>query len=331
MSSISAILRKKANKQGLFPIAIRITKNRKSTFLYIGQYLDEKFWDTSNKRVKKSHPNSVRLNNLIAKKLSETNDKLIEFEAQGEIQSVSKIKKSIRNKIHSDFFEVAQIYIETFKARKKIDRYKTELRRIEIFREFLGKTRLGFNELDVSTLKRFQTFLLSSEKRSPRTVANYLIFMRTIYNFAISEEVADPKFYPFGKGKIQIKIPDTEKIGLNKEELQLLEQVQNLTETQEKALDLWLFSFYFAGIRVGDVLKMKWSDFRDGRLYYRMNKNKKLVSLKIPEKAQIILNKYKNKQLSKTDVIFPYLTKDNLNNELITATRTKTMSSNMHT
>jgi len=107
------------------------------------------------------------------------------------------------------------VYVETFRERNKLDRYKTELKRIELFREFLGKTKLSFNELDVSTLKKFQTFLGNSKKKSPRTVANYLILMRTIYNFAIFEGIADPKLYPFGKGKIQIKIPDTEKIGLN--------------------------------------------------------------------------------------------------------------------
>ena len=69
MSSITIILRKKVNKQGLFPVAIRITKNKKSPFLYFGQYINEKFWDTKNRKIKKSHPNSVRLHNLIAKKL----------------------------------------------------------------------------------------------------------------------------------------------------------------------------------------------------------------------------------------------------------------------
>ena len=82
MSSISATLRKKPNKQGLFPLAVRITKNRKSTFLFIGQYIEEKFWDAQNKRVKKSHSNSVRLNNLIAKKISEANDTLLEVVAE---------------------------------------------------------------------------------------------------------------------------------------------------------------------------------------------------------------------------------------------------------
>ena len=59
-SSIKVILRKKANKQGLFPLAVRITKNRKTTYLYIGHYIAIKYWDEGNREVRKSHPNSIR-------------------------------------------------------------------------------------------------------------------------------------------------------------------------------------------------------------------------------------------------------------------------------
>lgn len=64
---------------------------------------------------------------------------------------------------------------------------------------------------------------------------------------------------------------------------------------KDYALSAWLLSFYFAGIRISDVLQLKWKDFSDNRLHYRMNKNNKLVSLKIPEKVNRILNKLNKK------------------------------------
>ena len=138
MSSISATLRKKANKQGLFPLAIRITKNRKSTFLYVGQYIDEKYWDVLNKRVKKSHPNSVRLNNLIAKKISEANDTLLEVVTENKKASVKNIKNQISLESSSkDFFFVAEIHLENLKNRNNHHQIKTEKGRLKIFSEFL--------------------------------------------------------------------------------------------------------------------------------------------------------------------------------------------------
>jgi len=39
-SNIKVTLRKKANKQGLFPLVVRITKNRKTNYLYTGHYIN---------------------------------------------------------------------------------------------------------------------------------------------------------------------------------------------------------------------------------------------------------------------------------------------------
>ena len=103
--------------------------------------------------------------------------------------------------------------------------------------------------------------------------------------------MADAKLYPFGKGKYPIKFPETQKIGFNMAEITALESVEGLTKAQEYALSAWLLSFYFAGIRVSEVLQLKWKDFMDNRLYYRMDKNSKLVSLKVPDKVFKILDK----------------------------------------
>ena len=73
MASIKVILRNKQNKDGTSAIALQIIKNRVSSLVHIGHSVEEKHWDAISGKVKKSHPNSVRLNNLIAKKLSEAN------------------------------------------------------------------------------------------------------------------------------------------------------------------------------------------------------------------------------------------------------------------
>jgi len=55
-----------------------------------------------------------------------------------------------------------------------------------------------------------------------------------------------------------------------------------------------------------DVLRLRWSDFRDNRLQYGMTKNTKVDSLKTPEKVIRILEKYKS-DVPKHDLIFPEL------------------------
>ena len=78
-------------------------------------------------------------------------------------------------------------------------------------------------------------------------------------------------------------------------------------EKENHARNVWLLSFYFAGIRVSDVLRLGWSDFKDGRLHYQMGKNRKVLSLKIPDKALAILKQYEGDKISEDDFIFPEL------------------------
>lgn len=71
---------------------------------------------------------------------------------------------------------------------------------------------------------------------------------------------------------------------------------------------------------VSDVLRLKWSDFKDGRLYYKMGKNQKVLSLIVPEKAANILAHYENDKISNDDYIFPGVKKVNLESERVTST-----------
>lgn len=305
MATIKAVLRKKANAQGQFPIAIRITKDRQSTYLFTGQYLSDKDWDKAQSRVKKSHPNSVRLNNLILTKLAEANDKVLELESQKKEASVKTIRRKVAAEKESTFLKQAQIYLDNLKRAGKYNRHNNDSPKIERVKEFASGD-IAFSDITVSFLKNFQAWLKGTRQITDRTVVNHLVIIRSIYNQAIEAGVADLKNYPFGKGKIKIKFPDSKKVGLTKEEIALLENATLDKETQHHARNIYLISYYFAGMRVSDVLRLKWSDFQNGRLYYTMGKNNKADSLKVPEKAMAIIEQYRQDE-STHDLVFPYL------------------------
>ena len=73
------------------------------------------------------------------------------------------------------------------------------------------------------------------------------------------------------------------------------------------ARNMWLVAFYLAGMRVSDLLRLRWRDIRDGRLHYTMGKNNKAGSLKLPDQALEIINGYKGSHTGKDDLIFPEL------------------------
>lgn len=333
MATVKLIIRPSYKKKNnTVPIAIRITKNRKSRFIFTGEYILEKNWNSSAGLAKNSHPNSKRLNNFLLKKLLEAREVALEIGTQDSHETASQIKKRIVIDRNADFFSVAESHLASVKKRKKFSQYNTDKGRIEMFKAYLGRSTLPFRELTVGMLNKFQAYLLHDRGNAQRTAMNYMILFRTVYNLAISEAIVDRKTYPFGKGKVQIKFPESEKIGLSKEDVLLLENVDGLTDAQQHALNVWLLSFYFAGVRVGDVLQLKWKDFKNDRLYYRMGKNEKLVSLKVPTKAQTILEKYRLHESDNGGFVFKELngTKPNDKDQLTVRIKTVTRNFNKH-
>lgn len=331
MASVKILLWKHHKKKDeTCPLVLRIIKDRKPRYIFTGEYILEKDWNPDEAKVRKSHPNSSRLNNFLLKKLSEAHDTALELNTRDATETASGIKRKIVNVADSDFFSVADSFLANLKKRKKIPQYRTDKHRIQTFKTYVGKSKLPFIDVNVVLLKKYQYHLRYTKKNSQRTVMNAMIMVRTIFNVAISESIVDRKHYPFGKGKIQIKFPETDKVGLNVEEVQLLENVEGLTEAQQHALNVWLISFYFAGVRISDVLQLKWSDFRDDRLYYRMNKNEKMVSLKVPDKAQVLLDIYKKKRQRGNDLVFKELRGTKLTDIDRVVTRTKTVTRNFN-
>ncbi|CAH8283439.1 site-specific recombinase XerD [Mariniflexile fucanivorans] len=328
MSSVSPFLVKRPNSKNLHPISIRIIKDRKPSYLYLGQAIKLNQWDSKNGRVKNSHPDYLEINQLIISKLSKANKSLLNAEIKEEHLSSKKIKKQMVSNNESDFFKVAKAYLKNIENRKKFHQLDIETRRVEVFKEFLKKDKLFFTEINIELIMEFENFLLSKRNLSRRTVINYMITIRTVFNLAITNCSADVKLYPFGKGKYPIKFPETQKIGLNMAEITALENVEDLTKAQEYALSAWLLSFYFAGIRVSDVLQLKWKDFIDDRLYYRMDKNSKLVSLKVPDKVFKILNKLERNDDSV--FLFKELEGVDINDNRFLRTRIKTATRNFN-
>jgi integrase len=307
MATVKIVLRKKQNKDGTYPLAIRITKDRTSSFIHLGQHVLEKDWDSSKHCVRKSHPNATRLNNFILAKLAEAHAKSLELETQNTAPSSSKaVKQKLKPNGGSTFFAQGAVFLNNLRVSGKYNRVTSEEPRLKQFREFLGGNDITFQEIDVPLLKRFKAYLKGKRKVSERTIMNYLILIRTVFNQAIAANIVDQNHYPFGRGKITIKFPETLKIGLSPDEVKAIEVLDLDNPVLNHARNVWLFSFYFAGIRAGDVLSLKWSDFQDDRLYYAMNKNDKADSLKLSAKTLAILEQYKELE-NEHNLVFPDL------------------------
>jgi len=329
MAQIKVILytyRKK--KDGTSSLALRIIKDRKTKYIFLKKYIKKADWNEVNCRVYKTHPNHKRLNNFILKKLSEADDLLLELESKEKVFSSGNIKKQLKkDKKGNSFFKYAGIHIKDLEAQGKYNQSIPENSRIEHFKEFLDKKDICFEEITISMLKKFKVYLKANHNHSDRTIMNHLATIRTIYNNAIKDSITDLKDYPFGGDKIKIKMPSSLKMGLEKSELEAIEKLELEPYTPIwHTRNVFLFSFYFAGMRISDVLKVKWSDLQNNRLNYTMGKNSKAGSVKITDKVQEILEFYKKDKRSINDFVFPEMKKADLKSKKDVYTKIKTAS-----
>lgn len=296
-------MRKNQKADGTYPLVIRITKNKKTSYIGLEYHILEKDWDAVAQRVKKSHPNSGRMNQFINKKLFEATNTALEMETEKDHVSSATVRQRIKPQAGSTFIPQAELYLDRLKKDGKFNQHSASKPRLKHFKEYV-KGDISFQDITPSLLNRFKADIKTQYKMSERTAVNHLVFIRSVFSQAIGEKVCDKKYYPFGKEGVKIKFPDTKKIGLTHEEVKKIEDLDLSNSRHDHARDIWLLSFYFAGMRISDVLRLKWSDFQDGRLIYIMGKNDKGDSLKIPDKAAKILDKQKLLKSQSNDLVF---------------------------
>lgn len=326
--SVNIILNKRPNRNGLHPLQLKITSNGRSIRPNIGKTIKKEYWNSIEKKVNLKHPYSKRFNNHIQNKIIEVNKLILELEEKNMEFSLDDLKQlliekkvlpynqksksrkssSISIKKKCTVFELFNEHLKNLKESKDYYAYSNGRTPINHFKKYSNHKDLHFADLTIVCLEGFRAYLKGKGSISDRSIANYMIEIRTIYNKAISAGIIGIENYPFGKNKISCKRPDSEKIGLDSWEVKLLEEV-NLDDNKflHHARNVWLFSFYFAGLRAGDTLCLKRSSILNDRLYYTMQKNSKPGSVKITPKARAILNQYISDKASPHNLVFPDL------------------------
>jgi len=296
----------------VFPIYIRLHHQHKRKYVSIARSVKEKDWDKKSGLVRKTNKDYVAINAIIHKQMRILEDGVLWHMATEDTPDViSGIRKKEKKETMNNFFLVAEKYFAQLEKSQKYSRISAERPRVNHLKVFNRSGELKFEDIDTAFLKKFQVFLKSEYECADRTVMNHLVVVRTLYNYAVQEGIADKNLYPFGKGKILIKFPESMKVGLNEQEVRLIEGADYSSEPHlQLAKDIWLFSFYLAGIRISDVFRLKWKDCFDQRLNYVMGKNNKVVSLKFPEKAIAILNRYRTGKLNYDGYVFDILSEE---------------------
>lgn len=139
------------------------------------------------------------------------------------------------------------------------------------------------SDVDLDWLERFETFMLRTGNKQ-NTIASTMSSLKSTLQQAVDREIIAKN--PFKKYKIR-KAPTFER-ALLIEDVKKIETLKG----QNVYVDAWLFSFYCAGIRIGDICRLYKENVLGGKIEYKMHKNGKRVSMPLNAKAREIANYY---------------------------------------
>lgn len=321
--SFNLELNNRPTKNKTYIIMLRITQEkkhvRKKTTVEVKNKSDFNPKAKSGKWIRTSEPNHAKWNDTLALEIEQAKDSYRDLKTSG-MATKELVKEKISSGETSPSFMVyaKQRTLEIYKegGYRNYKKYNGFCNKLENYLKVLGKKDLYFAEISSAFLSKFEAHLHTlhnvrnkDAKLRPSSISLTIRVFRTIINRAIEvEKLIKPEMNPF-LGFKYVNARSATKEKLNESEIKLIENL----DLAERSLiwhcrNYFLFSFYMAGIRAGDLIQLRWSNITtDGRLEYRMGKTKNDRSIKLHGKALAILKEYYKEESKPSDYIFPLM------------------------
>jgi integrase/recombinase XerD len=323
--TVKVLLKKnKLNSEGEYPVYLRITKDRISRFQAIGINVKELYWDEKERKVKRGHPNSVRVNHMIAQRVAEIQAKALDWELNHKSIRNKNLRKELTTVSQASFTEYFDAYIQRLLAGRKMGTHDKALAVYSKLHAYTKSDNILFQDIDLEFLKRYDNYLSDVLGNRVNTIHSNLKMLRKLFNDAVREELIAYQTNPFIRYKLTTEKSD--KQYLTEEEVAAIDELDlssrpRLNDTKQ----MFIFACYAGGIRVSDLLQLKWKDFNGTHLSFTQQKTKEQISVKLPGLALEILRYYK--KITGPDLpnyIFPFLRNDILEEGVFDAISSQT-------
>jgi integrase len=231
--------------------------------------------------------NLSQFKNYVDGPLAEAEAAAIYMEKEKYVSS-KKIKEAIMGKPAVSLFEYVNQYISDNKAKGKIGTYKKVKTVLFKLQAFTKTTDFHFDDFDLAFLKKYECYLGDDVRNKPNTVYDNLKILRRLFNSAIREELIEPHLNPFPKFRMTTE--KTTKQYLTEGELKAIEELPLKEDTvMFHHRNLHVFACYAGGIKISDVLQLKWQNFNGTHITLNTQKTRETVSIKLPTKALEII------------------------------------------
>ena len=282
----------KVNKQGLVPMYLRLTKNRKSKYIALDVYIDPKNWNVKTGKLKPTAKNASQINNFLAVKEAEAEALALEMETKSKFITAYDIKSKIIGKAPEDFFAFVELHRKTLFENLTIGSIRRYEGILSKLKKFCKNEPLFFDEINVRFIYDFQQYLKDEMQNHTNTIHSNIKVIRKMISYAVSEDVLPAEKNPFNK--IKLKGEKTIRAFLLDDELERMEKLElEKGSMLNHHRNLYIFSAYSGGVRISDLLMMRWRNFDGEHLVFQMRKTKEELSIKLPKKSLKLLAYYR--------------------------------------
>lgn len=300
-------------KDNTYPIMLRLTKSGKRKYVSLEVSVKEEDWDFSKNTPKRKCPDRDLILSIIEKRTAAYRTQINEYRMENKDYTLETLVQRTENPVRS---MTVGSYLDLFITQLKDE---NRLGYAESFRGLKSSLLLycksldiKFSAIDHQWLKGYELHLKKGGK-AKNTIGIRFRSLRALYNKAIADEVVKKDYYPFDNFKVSQFHEQTKKRAITREDIKRIIDLDLRTITNyrspylELGRDLFIFSYLSCGINLADMARIRYSDIFNGRLEYHRKKTKKLISCKLQEPALKIIEKYRKKNATSADYIFPIL------------------------
>lgn len=306
MASIKAILNTSyRTMDGKYQVVIRVSNLKKRKYYDVGYQVKEENWNEDEQRVMDVKGSKVADKDIINAKIQDMLGTANKYEAACSLNNrpfdVNGVfAQRIENGSFTDFIKTQSAH---YLQNDQIGGYEMADHILSSMRKWKGGKKnedgtwtggdVYLSDLSIEGIRQFDMFLKNKLENSQNTRFQKFAILIGYYNKAMIQMNA-PAPNPFEQYKelYTLKKEPTKKDILTVQDLAKLQTVDGLTRKQTLTKDKWLFSYFCRGIRYQNVLLIKKSDIRDGRVHWRAVKGKKYASQSIHPQLQAIISRY---------------------------------------
>ena len=270
------------HKDGKFPIVLQVTWDRKVRRKRLKLSALVQQWDFENHEFKKG-VHGRRERNKELEEIEAKAQKIYENHFEGKIFNYKKFielfeEKPIQQNVGVAEFcqQVSDHFLKRGQAGSASYYKYTGVAVLKV-----SPDDIPFSEFTEEWLREFEDYYQSRGVKC----FNYMVHLRSVYNKAVQQKVADfkdnpfknPYTNPYGYDFAHLKKSKIGQFGnrikdLTKEQLMALRNYEPRTDKEAKFLSVWFFSFFNFGVNLIDIAHLRRSDIKNNRWYYQRSK-----------------------------------------------------------